>query len=263
MPLMVTLGVIVRVIRAVVVFPSFRIVVVTLVVIGGGLILAVAKTAAESEATQYLCVVEQAAGLHYDNQAGAWRPQAFGTSRKYILRKLNEDDRDHQKGKWWSLFEGRPKAKWAFFEFGHDGVPKATCVELFDCQPLVSSASFDKDTGRFEMIYHGGYIDQGRWERLRQEDPKTHFPVDPSNPDDLSIEIGKCSPNAAAAAAILPNQTRPEPEAAVDATDVCATRCLPSGGLRAPPGGGFISRLAPSAEACLRACGEEIGRTGR
>jgi hypothetical protein len=156
----------------------------------------------------YLCVVEQAAGLHYDNQVGAWRPQAFGTSRKYILRKLNEDDRDHQKGKWWSLFEGRPKATWAFFEFGRDGVPKATCVELFDCQPLVSSASFDKDTHRFEMIYHGGYIDQGRWERLRQENPKTHLPVDPANPDDLFIEIGKCSPNVAAAAPILPNQTK-------------------------------------------------------
>jgi hypothetical protein len=203
---MVTLGLIVRVIRAAVGFPSFHSVVVTLVVIGGGLMLAVAKTAADSETNQYLCVVEQAAGLHYDNQVGAWRPQAFGTSRKYILRKLNEDDRDHQKG--WSLFEGRPKATWAFFEFGRDGVPKATCVELFDCQPLVSSASFDKDTHRFEMIYHGGYIDQGRWERLRQENPKTHLPVDPANPDDLFIEIGKCSPNVAAAAPILPNQTK-------------------------------------------------------
>jgi hypothetical protein len=205
---MVTLGLIVRVIRAAVGFPSFHSVVVTLVVIGGGLMLAVAKTAADSETNQYLCVVEQAAGLHYDNQVGAWRPQAFGTSRKYILRKLNEDDRDHQKGKWWSLFEGRPKATWAFFEFGRDGVPKATCVELFDCQPLVSSASFYKDTHRFEMIYHVGYIDQGRWERLRQENPKTHLPVDPANPDDLFIEIGKCSPNVAAAAPILPNQTK-------------------------------------------------------
>jgi len=44
-----------------------------------------------------------------------------------------------------------------------------------------------------------------------------------------------------------------------NATDVCAKRCLPPGGLRAPPGT-IITGLPPSTEACMRACGAEIGR---
>jgi Rap1a immunity proteins len=48
-------------------------------------------------------------------------------------------------------------------------------------------------------------------------------------------------------------------QATGNATDVCAKRCLPPGGLHEPPGV-VVTGLPPSTEACMRACGEEIGR---
>jgi hypothetical protein len=152
---------------------------------------------------QYLCTVEHAAGLHYDKQTGAWRPQEFG-SRKYVLRRLTADDRDEKKGKWWPLLKDA-KANWAFFNYGEaDPMPVASCVEnedalvlpeMFSCQPIVGSAKFDSDTRRFEMIYRGGYIDQGFWEQRRRENPTAKLLGNPSKPDDLFIEIGNCSPS--------------------------------------------------------------------
>jgi hypothetical protein len=216
-----------------------------------GLMLATATAAASTESDQYLCVVEQAAGLHYDNQAHIWRPQAFG-SRKYILRKLTEDNRDHQR-KWSSMYDNLPKVNWAFFYFGDD-FPNQRCVEgepfpsRLTCIP---SASFDKETLRFEIINHGSYIDQGFWEQEHRKYPKANLPVDPTHPDDLGIEIGRCSPNSGAPPPVLlPDGASAEPKSTENATDVCARRCLPPGGLPKPTGiGAYISRLSPSTEA--------------
>jgi hypothetical protein len=168
------------------------------------LLVAIASGNALAEPNQYLCTVEHAAGLRYDKQTGAWHPQEFG-SRKYVLRRLTDDDRDEKKGKWWGLFKGNTKANWAFFPYGEaDPMPIASCVEenpsvalseLFNCQPIAGTAKFDKDTRRFEMIVSGSYIDQGFWEQRRREDPTRKKPVDPSKPDDLFIEIGNCSPS--------------------------------------------------------------------
>jgi hypothetical protein len=164
---------------------------------------------AHAEADKYVCSVEQAAGLHYEKQTNSWRPQAFGTGTRYLLRRLNASDRDKQKkGNWWALLDGHQEANWAFFEFGKElPMPLASCVEdvksvlasQFFCRAIVKEGSFDKDSHRFELITRGGYIDQGFWEKERRDHPNDFKPNplpdgmhDPSHPDDLFIEIGRC-----------------------------------------------------------------------
>jgi hypothetical protein len=165
-------------------------------------------TRAVAEPSQYLCVVEEAAGLHYDPQNSAWRPEAFGM-RKYTLRRLTNDDRDHQRGKWWVLLDEAPEANWAFFEPGNDTPmplsicvdnPKSVSAERFSCKSVLFDAVFDKSSRRFETIYHASYISQGFFSR--REHPEQYKyrlsrgQVDlASHPDDLFIEIGKCSPS--------------------------------------------------------------------
>jgi hypothetical protein len=159
--------------------------------------------AARADPTQYLCTVEHAAGLHYDKQTHAWRPQEFG-SKKYVLRRLTAEDRDEKKGAYPFLLKDNPKANWAFYSYDADKpMPLASCIEDNDsvmsemlyCQPIVLDAQFDKDTRRFEIIYHGAYVSQGFWEQRRREDPTRKLAGDPSKPDDLFIEIGNCSPS--------------------------------------------------------------------
>jgi hypothetical protein len=167
------------------------------------LITLVVPATAQADPNQYLCTVEHAAGLHYDKQTNVWKPQEFG-SRKYILRRLTDDDRDENKGKWWALLKDNPKANWAFYSYGKDKpMPLASCVEdsgtvmseMFYCRPVVNDARFDKDTRRFEIVSHGAYIDQGFWEQRRREDPNAKLANAPSKPDDLFVEIGNCSPS--------------------------------------------------------------------
>jgi hypothetical protein len=170
--------------------------------------LLVMVSGASAEPDHYLCVVDQAFGLHYNPQTKAWGPQAFSAGKKYLLRRLNGDDRDKAKGKWWSLLLNNPKANWAFFEFGvNEPMPQLACYEgadsygIFGCQRVILDGSFDKDTLRFELASHGGYTRQGYWEQLRQKDPE-HYKdllsrkegLDADHPDDLFFEIGKCSP---------------------------------------------------------------------
>jgi hypothetical protein len=162
---------------------------------------------AQAEPSQYLCVVEHAAGLHYNRQTNEWGPQAFG-SKKYVLRQLNDDDRDKKTGRWWSLLEDNPEAHWAFFEFGKEmPMPLLTCRDdllgpTFVCKHVITDGGFDKDSRRFELVYHGGYISQGFWEQFRREHLEDYErglkqgrAFDPSKPDDLFIEIGRCSPS--------------------------------------------------------------------
>jgi hypothetical protein len=46
------------------------------------LALLASPIAAAAEPEQYLCVVEQSAGLHYNQQNKQWAPQGFGATRK-------------------------------------------------------------------------------------------------------------------------------------------------------------------------------------
>src|SRR5580700_3250095 len=71
------------------------------------LLVTTLTVAAEAEPSQYLCTGEQAAGIHYDNRTNAWKPQAFAAGKKYVLRRLNDDDRD-KNGKWWALVDNHP-----------------------------------------------------------------------------------------------------------------------------------------------------------
>jgi hypothetical protein len=66
--------------------------------------------------------------------------------KNYVFRRLNDDDRDKQNGKWWTVYEHHPSANWAFFEYGKDTpMPSVTCVEPernedwsgFICQPYI------------------------------------------------------------------------------------------------------------------------------
>jgi hypothetical protein len=157
---------------------------------------------AQAQPAHYLCVVEQSSGLHYDQQTDRWKPKEFASVRKYILRQLNDADRDHKTGKSWSVFESNQKANWAFFEFGTD-IPTATCIGdtiSFFCKPFIMDASFDQDSLGFELALRGAYVGQGFWEQQRQEKSELYKQKlsegdDPYlKPDDLFIEIGHCSP---------------------------------------------------------------------
>jgi hypothetical protein len=143
-------------------------------VVAIALIVAV-TTSVQADPNQYHCIVEHSAGLHYDPQSNTWGPKPFGVERKYILRRLTDDDR---KGELRSFFLLAPKANWAFFEFGNK-LPAAICVEdveavlasMFICNAVVSDASFDKDSARFEILHHGSYIDKAFGKRFAEKTP--------------------------------------------------------------------------------------------
>jgi hypothetical protein len=184
---------------------------VKLVLIPAFFVLA-AMMNASAEPNQMLCSGEEAAGLSYDRTVGKWRPAAFRTE-KYLLRRLNPDDRDKQ-SRWAIIYEHFPKANWAFFTFGEDKpIPLVICTEdtgehggpqTFRCQPTSEfyDGAFDKETRRFELIKRGSYINQGFNAQLKRSDPEIYkkgradrWAGDPDNPDDLFVEIGKCTPD--------------------------------------------------------------------
>jgi hypothetical protein len=160
-------------------------------------VLLASPTAAIAEPKQYLCLVDQSAGLHYDKQTNEWGPQAFRAGRKYVLRRLNDDDR---KGKWKTELNN---ANWGFFEFGKaDPTPYAACSDesLFTCREVVRKVEFDEKSLRFTIVNYLGYTQQGFWEYVRANNPD-HFTRalspkeagDPDHPDDMFFEIGRCS----------------------------------------------------------------------
>jgi hypothetical protein len=173
------------------------------------LVTALASPTTHAEPSQYLCVVEHAAGLAYDKQAKAWGAAPFLAGAKFVFRKLTDDDRDHEKGKWWAAFE-HSNANWALFEFEKPNPqPLMWCFEppdyfsSFQCHPLAFDGDFDKDSRRFEIVSRGGYIAQGFWEQFRREHPEEYERSrkndkgarDPAKPDPLFIGIGTCSPS--------------------------------------------------------------------
>ena len=166
------------------------------------LLLAMAQ-GVSAEPSTYVCAVEQAVGLHFDNQTTTWVPKTFKPGHEYVLRRLSEDDLKNNKYR--SLWKDNPKPNWAFF----DGeMPMATCVENAStfsspvCRHVMADANFDKDSRRFELVYHGAYVNQGYWQQLKREDQKQYESLlssgsgeDALHPDDLVINIGKCNPD--------------------------------------------------------------------
>ena len=57
---------------------------------------------------QYLCIAEQSAGLRYDGKAKTWAAQPIFTDDRFILRRLNDDDR-----KTWAKHSDA--GRWGFF----------------------------------------------------------------------------------------------------------------------------------------------------
>jgi hypothetical protein len=106
-----------------------------------------------------LCIAEQAAGLHYDGQGKTWAAQPFVTDDKFILRRLNNDDRKN----WHS------DARWGFFKFG-EALPTALCgFDLNNC--AWGAVEFDNNDSALT------------WRLYK----------DTSELDGVVIEAGKCS----------------------------------------------------------------------
>jgi hypothetical protein len=122
------------------------------------LLLVATAIAARADPSQYLCTAERSTELHYDRQARAWAPWAFVTDDKFILRRLNDDDRNN-----WAKHSD---AQWGFFKSG-EALPTALCG--FDLRCFWGAVEFDKDLS-------------WRW-----------YKDSPNNPDDWLIEAGKCS----------------------------------------------------------------------
>lgn len=164
------------------------------------LLLAIGPVAL-AEPSNYVCAVEQAAGLHFDTRTNAWVPTTFKPGREYVLRRLSDEDLN---GKYKTFLNGNPKPSWAFFDAE---MPIASCVEnalpsSTVCKRVLADADFDKDSRRFELVYRGAYVSQGFWQQLKREDPKQYQALlsegqgeNADHPDDLVIQIGKCNPD--------------------------------------------------------------------
>jgi len=79
-----------------------------------------------------------------------------------------------------------------------------------------------------------------------------------AHPEDKEQDARAIVLSALGLAYPCPKNAQPEPKE--NATDVCAQRCIPPGGLPPYSGPGIVTGPPPATEACLRACGEEIGR---
>jgi hypothetical protein len=181
-----------------------------------GAMIALTITTASAASNQYLCITESVGGLRYDAGTRSWRAQTFTPSGKYILRRITGDD-----AKKWDVllkkFEIRDRQlqekqmfgvdDWAFLNFGENPRLLALCERSYpeqlpaDCKPSPFSpiSDFGTEARRFEIVYRGSYIEQGRQEQLRRDPEKLKreppgLVSDPSHPDDLVIEIGTCSP---------------------------------------------------------------------
>lgn len=152
--------------------------------------IALGSMSAKAETSQYLCIPDQSTGLHYDTTAHAWTLMAFSPGEKYILRKLTDSDWSGEYKELLAWKKGHPN--WAFFKVGNK-LPYAICTTSsdiigngdFHCDTIVSELDFDKDSGRFQVYYRGGYIAQPFWE-------KNPSNLRPKSTDDVFIEVGRC-----------------------------------------------------------------------
>lgn len=154
-----------------------------------------------AEPSTYVCTVDQATGFHFDSQANRWVPMGFESKDEYIMRPLNDEDKEGQYGPW---LKKQPASSYGFF----DGkIPIAACVIDAEpitgstlCEPRLASVAFDKDSRRFEVVFHGAYVEQAFYLQLRRKDPKGYASVltdgrrdNAQHPSDLVMQIGKCS----------------------------------------------------------------------
>ena len=122
------------------------------------ILLVATSTVAQADPSQYLCLAERSAALHYDKQAKTWAAQAFVPNDKFVLRRLSDDERKN-----W-----RSNAKWGFFGLGETW-PTALCGTEFDLTCLWGAVEFEPGLS---------------W-RLYKDNP--------NNPGGVIIETGKCS----------------------------------------------------------------------
>jgi hypothetical protein len=84
------------------------------------MLLVATTMVAQADPSQYLCIAEQkSAGLQ---QLQELRYGRHVTQKKYILRRLNDDDHKNLS----FLLKHNPNADWGFFEFGQT-FPTALC----------------------------------------------------------------------------------------------------------------------------------------
>jgi len=132
------------------------------------ILLMATATVAPAEPSRYLCVAERSAELRYDSQARTWAAWASVTGDRFVLRRLNDDDR--------ATWVKRSDAQWGFFKLAEgqsalgDVWPTAVCG--FDLKCFWGAAEFDDKDGSMT------------W-RLYKDSP--------NNPGDVLIETGKCS----------------------------------------------------------------------
>jgi hypothetical protein len=183
-----------------------------------GALVALTVTTASAASNQYLCITESVGGLHYDAATQSWKPQGFKAGAKYMLRRITGDDVK----KWDALLKRLEiqdrqlqekqifdAGDWAFLSFGENpgllALCKASYIENrlpFACEPSPFSpiSNLTTDARQFELVSgYGAYVEQGRQEQLRRDPEKLKreppgLVSDPSHPDDLSVEIGTCSP---------------------------------------------------------------------
>ena len=129
--------------------------------------------ASAEQSNQFLCIVEHAAGLRYDNQTKAWKPAAFATGAKYLVRRINQADLTELQKKY-------PRANWVFSAFGEKTTqPIAVCDDdgghssIFFCTVVTGAASveFFSSALRFEIVRSGGYVVQGGLEQAVEKTP--------------------------------------------------------------------------------------------
>jgi hypothetical protein len=185
-----------------------------------GAMIALAITTVSAAPNQYLCIAESMGGLHFDARTQSWKPQAFKADGKYVLRRINDDDR--KRYDYLLTFPGipNPNADWAFFTFGDnrftfgENRPLATCLQRqglhdFVCHSLPGApAVLYTDGRRFEIADLGGYVGESiaretarEREQFYREFPDRQRQIpgltksdDPYPDQDLTIEVGKCSP---------------------------------------------------------------------
>jgi hypothetical protein len=132
------------------------------------LLIATATVAQADHPSRYLCVAERSAELRYDSQARTWAAWASVTGDRFVLRRLNDDDR--------ASWAKHSDAQWGFFKLAEgqsvpDEVwPTALCG--FDLKCFWGAAEFDNEGGSLT------------W-RLYKDNS--------NNPGDVFIETGKCS----------------------------------------------------------------------
>ena len=130
----------------------------------------------------WLCIADAITGFTYDVNSRSWKPQQFRAEFKYVVRRATPED----------PFATALGAKWTVQEFGAQ-VPTAVCQNnpvsstLLTCGTL-SGGEFLLNTIELRYLFtrQGGYF--------YPPDVLKNAIKEDGGPDDVAMEIGKCSP---------------------------------------------------------------------